>query len=98
MIGGATTNIIWTSMELETITAVHPFLAGLTVSLIGMIIGSCFGRKPSQPILNIFEQSTNKRFFSKEFDRNIARSLAPEAKNISSFLSQETDSHSGTYS
>ena len=98
MIGGATTNIIWTSMELETITAVHPFLAGLTVSLIGMIIGSCFGRKPSQPILNIFEQSTNKRFFSKEFDRNIARSLAPEAKNISSFLSQETDRHSGIYS
>ena len=98
MIGGAMTNIIWTSMELEAVTAVHPFLAGLTVSLVGMIIGSRFGRKPSQPIMDIFERSTNKRFFSKEFDQNIARSLAPEAKNISKFLAKEPGSQKGVYS
>ena len=98
MIGGAMTNIIWTSMELEAVTAVHPFLAGLTVSLVGMIIGSRFGRKPSQPIMDIFERSTNKRYFSKEFDQNIARSLAPEAKNISKFLAKEPGSQKGVYS
>ena len=57
MIGGASTNIIWTSMGLETSTGLHPFLAGLIVSLLGMIIGSRFGRKPSGEILEAFEQS-----------------------------------------
>ena len=98
MIGGATTNIVWTSMELEAVTAIHPFLAGLAVSLVGMVIGSRFGRKPSQPILDIFDQSTNKRFFSKEFDQNIARNLAPEAKNISKFLVKKTKDYRGSYS
>lgn len=98
MIGGATTNIAWTSMNLEAVTAIHPFLAGLTVSFLGMVIGSRFGRKPSQPIQDIFEQSKNKRFFSKEFDQNIARHLAPEAKNISKFLAKETGSYRNSYS
>ncbi|KKE80028.1 sodium/proline symporter [Oceanobacillus caeni] len=98
MIGGATTNIIWTSMDLEAVTGLHPFLAGLLVSLIGMIIGSRFGRKPSQPILTIFEQSKNKRSFSTQFDQNIARSLAPEAKNISKFLAKESGSVRNSFS
>ncbi|MED0666806.1 sodium/proline symporter [Bacillus badius] len=93
MVGGAATNIAWTSLNLEAATAVHPFLAGLAVSLLGMIIGSQFGSKPSQRIQDIFEQSKNKRFFSKEFDQNIARHLAPEAKNISKFLAKEAENY-----
>ncbi|GLY08841.1 hypothetical protein Bbad01_00570 [Bacillus badius] len=93
MVGGAATNIAWTSLNLEAATAVHPFLAGLAVSLLGMVIGSQFGSKPSQRIQDIFEQSKNKRFFSKEFDQNIARHLAPEAKNISKFLAKEAENY-----
>ena len=98
MIGGATTNIIWTAMELEGVTAVHPFLAGLTVSLLGMIIGSRFGKKPTQKVLDIFEKSTNKRYFSQKFDQNINRGLAPEAKNISEFLKTEVNNVGKSYS
>ena len=98
MIGGATTNIIWTAMELEAVTAVHPFLAGLTVSLLGMIIGSRFGKKPSQKVMDIFDKSTNKRFFSQKFDQNINRDLAPEAKNISEFLKTDVDNLGKSYS
>lgn len=86
MIGGAATNILWTSTDLEATTGLHPFLAGLIVSLLGMIIGSQFGRRPSKEIQDAFEKSRQKRFFSKEFDRNIARDLAPEASILSQFL------------
>lgn len=92
MIGGASTNILWTSMNLEGATGLHPFLAGLLVSIIGMIIGSQFGSKPSPEIQEIFEESKRKRTFTKEFDRNISRNLAPEAKNISKFLAKEAGS------
>jgi len=86
MIGGAMTNIIWTSLSLETSTGLHPFLAGLIVSILGMMIGSQFGRQPSEEVQEAFEQSRKKRYFSKEFDRNITRDLAPEASNVSKFL------------
>jgi sodium/proline symporter len=98
MIGGATTNIVWTSMNFEAVTGLHPFLAGLLISILGMVVGSCFGRKPSQPIIDIFEQSKNKRFFSKKFEQNIARNLAPESKNISKFLKNEMKSVRNSYS
>lgn len=92
MLGGAATNIVWTSMNLEASTGLHAFLAGLIVSYLGMAVGSRFGRKPSQPIIDIFEQAKSNRFLSKKFEQNIARNLAPEAKNIAQFLGDEKES------
>lgn len=98
MIGGASTNIIWTSMELEGVTGLHPFLAGLLVSIAGMIIGSQFGRRPSQEIEEVFEESRRKRTFSQEFDKNISRGLAPEARSISNLLAKENALFKDSYS
>ncbi|MDS9472868.1 sodium/proline symporter [Sporosarcina pasteurii] len=98
MIGGATTNIVWTSMSLEGPTGFHPFLAGLLVSIAGMIIGSQFGSEPSQDIQEIFEESRKKRTFSSGFDKNIARDLAPEASQISKLLAEESSSYKDNYS
>ena len=89
MIGGATTNILWTSMNFESITGFHPFLAGLIISILGMIIGSKIGPKPSKEIQEVFEESRIPRVFSKEFDKNITRDLAPEANRISKFLREQ---------
>jgi sodium/proline symporter len=86
MIGGGTTNVIWTSMDLQSITALHPFLAGLVISILGMVIGNKFGRAPSQPILESFEEAKGDRRVPRSIDKNIARDLSPEAKNISEFI------------
>ncbi len=97
MIGGATTNIVWTSMDLEAVTGFHPFLVGLLVSIAGMIIGSYFGRKPSQDMEEIFEESRRNRTFSANFDKNITRDLAPEANQISEILNNEGSLIRGKY-
>ncbi|MDC3424413.1 sodium/proline symporter [Aquibacillus sp. 3ASR75-11] len=86
MIGGGTTNILWTSMDLQTITAIHPFLAGLVISILGMVIGNKFGSAPSQPIQDAFEKSKGDRRIPRSIDKNISRDLSPEARNISKFI------------
>ncbi|GIN22063.1 sodium/proline symporter [Siminovitchia fordii] len=86
MIGGGATNVIWTSMELEGLTAIHPFLAGLSISILGMVIGSRFGRRPSDPILKTFEKAKGIRQIPQKIEKSIARDLSPESKNISKFL------------
>ncbi|WP_340084914.1 sodium/proline symporter [Siminovitchia sp. FSL H7-0308] len=88
MIGGGTTNIIWTSMGLEGATAIHPFLAGLVISILGMVIGSQFGRKPSQPMQDAFEKAKGNRQIPLNIEKNIARDLSPETKNVSDFLAE----------
>ena len=98
MIGGASTNIIWTSLDLEATTGVHAFLAGLLVSLAGMIIGSQFGRGPSEEVKEVFEESRRKRTFSKGFDKDITRGLAPEARSISNLLDKDKNIYKDSYS
>lgn len=88
MIAGGTTNIIWTAGNLEAVTAIHPFLAGLIVSFIGLLIGNRFGRTPSQPVLDAFEKAKGIRKESRKITKHIAKDLSPEAKNISEFLQQ----------
>lgn len=86
MISGAITNILWTSLELESVTALHPFLAGLIASFLGMIIGNRFGRSPSQPILNAFDQAKRNQNIPYSLEKGISKDIAPEAKNISKFV------------
>lgn len=86
MIGGACTNILWTTLNLESVTAVHPFLAGLVVSILGMLIGNRFGRTPSQHIQDAVEEAKRVSVHSKKLEKGIAKDLAPEARNISRFI------------
>ncbi|UAC48851.1 sodium/proline symporter [Bacillus aquiflavi] len=86
MIGGGATNIFWTLLQLEGITAIHSFLAGLMISIIGMVIGNYFGQPPSQEVEEAFERAKGMRNLPKILGKNIAKELAPEAKNISDQL------------
>lgn len=86
MISGGITNILWTSLELQSVTELHPFLAGLIVSILGMIIGNQFGSSPSQRIQNVFEKAKGARKLPKTIDKKVSRDLATEARNISVFL------------
>ncbi|MCP8615630.1 sodium/proline symporter [Salirhabdus salicampi] len=86
MIGGGLTNIIWTSAELQNFTAIHPFLAGLIISILGMVIGNYFGRSPSQRILNAFDEAKGIRRIPNSIDKNVSRDIGPEASNISDFI------------
>ncbi|MDQ0338685.1 sodium/proline symporter [Caldalkalibacillus uzonensis] len=106
MIGGAVTNILWTSLELESATAIHPFIAGLLVSILGMVIGNQFGQTPSQRIQEAFDEAKGLRSFTSAMEKNISQDLAPEAKNISTYYFHslkpnaqkgETDDHSAPY-
>ncbi|WP_408008384.1 sodium/proline symporter [Pseudalkalibacillus sp. A8] len=85
MISGGLTNVLWTVGNLEAYTAIHPFLAGLIISIIGIFIGNNFGRTPSQKILDDFEKAKGPHHISKTIEKNIAKDLSPEAKNISEF-------------
>nr|WP_221434281.1 sodium/proline symporter [Geomicrobium halophilum] len=86
MIGGAGTNIVWETFTLQNVTGLHPFLAGLLISIIGMVIGNTFGRTPSPPILESFELAKYNHRIPKNLEKGISDDIAPEAKNISRFI------------
>ncbi|SES78918.1 sodium/proline symporter [Salinibacillus kushneri] len=90
MIGGATTNILWTTLEFEGATGVHPFLAGLIVSFIGMVIGSQFGKKPSDKMKEAIDDSKGKKALPSKMEKRIAHDLSPESNNISEFLANQS--------
>lgn len=85
MIAGGVTNIIWTSMELQDITFLHPFLAGLIMSILGMLVGNPFGKKPLwiDDVLNDVRNGYNVPY---SLDKNVSRDLNPEASNISKYI------------
>lgn len=91
MIGGGATSIIWTIMDPDGIyTGFHPFLAGLIISIIGMIVGNPFGTNPSDSIQNTFDEAKGSHLLPKNLEKNIAKDLGPEAQNISTFITGET--------
>lgn len=86
MIGGGLTNILWTSFDWQSATAIHPFLGGLMVSILGMIIGNKFGSTPSEPIQKAFDEAKGPRNLPKNIEKNIARDIGPEARSIADFV------------
>ncbi|WP_240376894.1 sodium/proline symporter [Bacillus piscicola] len=86
MVAGAVTHILWTSFDWQSATAIHPFLGGLIVSILAMIIGNLFGTPPSEPIQEAFEEAKGPRRLPKNIDKNVARDIGPEARSISDFL------------
>ncbi|CDQ41637.1 sodium/proline symporter [Virgibacillus salexigens] len=87
MIGGSVTNIFWELFSLQGITGVHPFLAGLILSVMAMLLGNLFGKTPpSSPVLEAFELAKLNRDIPKNLEKGIHEGLAIEAQNITKFI------------
>lgn len=82
MVSGAVTHILWTEWNFEAVTGLHPFIGGLVMSILGMLIGNFFGKAPSQKIQQEVEGAKKGRNISRDLDRHASRELAPEARNI----------------
>src|SRR5699024_229629 len=57
VIGGGLTNILWTAFDWQAVTGLHPFLAGLLISIIGMIVGNLFGKPPTPEMEEVFKEA-----------------------------------------
>lgn len=86
MITGAVTNILWESFAWQDVTGFHPFLAGLLVSIIAMIIGNQFGTPPSAAVQKVFDESTNAAKLPKNIEQHANRDIGPEARTIGEFI------------
>lgn len=86
MLSGAITNILWETFSWQDGTGFHPFLAGLLVSIIAMIIGNQFGKPPSESVQKVFDETTLAKQMPKHIAQNVNREIGPEARTISQFI------------
>ena len=86
MVAGSVSNIVWEVFALQDVTGFHPFLAGLLLSVLAMLIGNRFGTPPSGPVLEAFDLSKSHQSIPKHLEKGIYPDLAVEAKNISDFV------------
>ncbi|WP_080876212.1 sodium/proline symporter [Oceanobacillus timonensis] len=86
MVAGSITNIIWEAFTLQDVTGLHPFLAGLILSIIAMLIGNLFGTPPSNKVLEAFDLAKSNKRIPKNLEKGIYEDLAVEARNISEFI------------
>jgi len=88
MIGGGLTNFIWTLANLESSTGIHPFFAGLLVSVACLFIFNRFGSRPSQEIIAAVRkaQGTARIKVPKGIQASSAKMLIPEAKAVAEFV------------
>lgn len=88
MIGGASTNIIWTVAGLQDVTAVHPFLAGLVISAVCMIIVSMVTEPPDSELVHTVRTARESIGAPAGTVQQSADSLAPEAAAIATHLTK----------
>ncbi|QSQ09266.1 Osmoregulated proline transporter OpuE [Koleobacter methoxysyntrophicus] len=88
MIGGGLTNFIWTLANLESPTGIHPYLAGLLVSIACFFIFNRFGSRPSAEIVDAVRkaQGTAKIKIPKGIQATSSKILVPEAKAVAEFI------------
>lgn len=82
MIGGSSTNIIWTASNLQDATAVHPFFAGLVVSAVLLITVTLATEPPAGDAVSIVRRARTSGTAPSGTVQKSARSLAPEARAI----------------
>lgn len=100
MLGGAGTNITWTLFNLEGVTALHPFLAGLIISAALLVVVTLATEPPDDEVVNVVRNARISMDTPSGTASASARSLAPEARSVSEFLSDrdETDGmHSSSF-
>ena len=86
MVSGGLTNLIWTTAGLESATAMHPFLAGLIISIIFMFIFSNFGKKTSREMEEILDRVACKTKIPASIEVTNFKELAPETRGVSNFI------------
>ncbi|MEG1930425.1 MAG: sodium/proline symporter [Anaerovorax sp.] len=87
MILGGGTAFIWTALKLETTTGMHPFLMGVIVSIIAMIVGSQFGKPTSPEIIELMDKAAAKHAkISPKLEGAASKNLATEGKAVSQFI------------
>lgn len=88
-IGGAITNVVWTTQNLDMPTGLHPFFAGLIVSSILIIIVSLATQKshPNPPeVLRAVDEAIKVGPIPRSIEKRSAESLHPEARGVSTTL------------
>ncbi|MCL2880554.1 MAG: sodium/proline symporter [Treponema sp.] len=87
MVLGGGTAFVWTAAGLETPTSVHPFLAGVVVSWIAMIVGSHFGKPTSKEIIDLMDRAKGKKAnIPPKVQVATSKNLNTESKAISQFV------------
>ncbi|RZV06449.1 sodium/proline symporter [Natrinema hispanicum] len=86
MIGGAGTNIIWTVQDLQNVSAVHPFFAGLIASTLLMVVVTLITEPPTGQAISIVRRARRADTAPRGTVQQSARSLAPEARAIGTYL------------
>src|SRR5699024_11902088 len=95
MLGGGLTNILWTAFDWQAVTGLQPFLAGLLISIIGMIVGNLFGKPPTPEMEEVFKEAQGPRKLPKKVEQNIAQDIGPEARVIADFMKQKPSVQGG---
>ncbi|QFU84558.1 sodium/proline symporter [Natronorubrum aibiense] len=86
MIGGAGTNIVWTVWNLQEVSAIHPFFAGLIVSAVLMIVVTLITEPPTKQVVSIVQRARRAETAPSGTIQKSTRSLAPEARSIGEYL------------
>jgi sodium/proline symporter len=88
MIGGGLTNFIWTLLKIDAITGVHPYFAGLVVSLLCYFVFNPFGPKPSETVIKAVRKAKGAASLRvpRVIEKGMNKALAPEANAIADFL------------
>ncbi len=84
MVGGALGNVLWTSLNLQDVTALHPFLAGLLISIGCMLVFNRFGSSPSREVIEAVRRAKGSAHLVEP--KGAAAHLAPEARAIAEHL------------
>jgi sodium/proline symporter len=90
MICGCVTSVTWSAAGLSSTTGVHEFFVGLIVSWIAMIVGSQFGRKTPQEILDLVDRASCKIKLPAGLATVNYKQIAPETAGVLSYLKEST--------
>jgi sodium/proline symporter len=86
MVGGASTNIVWTAQNLQEVTAVHPFFAGLIASAVLLVAVTLATEPPTGDAISVVRRARTSGSAPSGTVQKSARSLAPEARAIGEHL------------
>ncbi len=88
MISGGGITFFWTVLKLDETTGLHPYFAGLIISIICYFVFNSFGPKPSESIVEAVRRARGVAVHKlpRGVEKGIARSLAPESEAITEFL------------
>ena len=87
MISGAVVVQIWAQFDLDVLTGMHQFFAGIIVSALAMAIFSHFGKPTSPEMCDLVERAKGKKIaVSKKVQVASSKHLSTENKAITQFV------------